>query len=102
MRKHLVISSIGYAKYRFALNSNVFDKLNIIQLKDSVSFVDEVVIVGYGTTKVKDATGAVFRTRGKGYCHVFGRSKALQGVLLQGRAPGVNVSRFNRPLPLPR
>lgn len=45
--KTLVISSIGYAKYRFALNSNVFDKLNIIQLKDSVSFVDEVVIVGY-------------------------------------------------------
>ncbi len=87
--KTLVISSIGYAKYRFALNSNVFDKLNIIQLKDSVSFVDEVVIVGYGTTKVKDATGAVSRLGEKDIA--MSPAGASVQSMLQGRAPGVNV-----------
>ena len=87
--KTLIISSIGYARFRLALTPEVFEKMNVIQLKDSVSFVDEVVIVGYGTTKVKDATGAVSRL-GEKEIAMSPAGASIQSML-QGRAPGVNV-----------
>lgn len=87
--KTLVISSIGYTKFRLTLTPEVFEKMNVIQLKDSVSYVDEVVIVGYGTTKVKDATGAVSRL-GEKEIAMSPAGASIQSML-QGRAPGVNV-----------
>ena len=87
--KTLVISSIGYARFQLILTPEVFEKMNVIQLKDSVSFVDEVVIVGYGTTKVKDATGAVSRL-GEKEIAMSPAGASIQSML-QGRAPGVNV-----------
>lgn len=87
--KTLVISSICYARFQLILTPEVFEKMNVIQLKDSVSFVDEVVIVGYGTTKVKDATGAVSRL-GEKEIAMSPAGASIQSML-QGRAPGVNV-----------
>lgn len=87
--KKLIISSIGYAKHQLVLSPDVFEKMNVIQLKDSVSFVDEVIIVGYGTTKVKDATGAVSRLGEKDIA--MSPAGASIQSMLQGRAPGVNV-----------
>lgn len=87
--KTLAISSIGYARFQLILTPEVFEKMNVIQLKDSVSFVDEVVIVGYGTTKVKDATGAVSRL-GEKEIAMSPAGASIQSML-QGRAPGVNV-----------
>ena len=52
----LVFSSIGYA----AQEINVGSQRTInVQLKDDAAFLDEVVVVGYGTARKKDVSGAI-------------------------------------------
>ena len=52
----LVFSSIGFA----AQEINVGSQRTInVQLKDDAAFLDEVVVVGYGTARKKDVSGAI-------------------------------------------
>ena len=52
----LVFSSIGFASQEV----NVGSQRNInVQLKDDAAFLDEVVVVGYGTARKKDVSGAI-------------------------------------------
>ncbi len=51
----IVISYIGYKDKEISANANV----GIITLEPDASSLDEVVVIGYGTTKRKDVTGAV-------------------------------------------
>lgn len=84
----LTITCIGYEKQTLNLDNSPEEL--IIVLKENNSYMDEVIVQGYGTTRVKDATGAVSRLNEK----EIGMSPkgATVQSMLQGRAPGVNVS----------
>ncbi len=64
-------------------------KIDVV-LQDDNKLLDEVVVIGYGTVKKKDLTGAVAAVDG-------GKLSAIQGVglsqALQGSMPGVQVTR---------
>ncbi|WP_432712065.1 TonB-dependent receptor [Pedobacter sp.] len=51
----ITVSFIGY----ISRDIKVSDKLNVIQLQQDNSKLEDVIVVGYGTTKRKDLTGAV-------------------------------------------
>ena len=52
----LVYSSIGFASQEVAVGSQ---RTINVQLKDDAAFLDEVVVVGYGTARKKDVSGAI-------------------------------------------
>lgn len=52
----LVFSYVGYLTYEVAVNSN--EVLNV-QLVPDIAMLDEVVVIGYGTQRKKEITGAV-------------------------------------------
>ena len=52
----LVFSSIGYATQEVTVGSQ---KLINVVLTDDSNFLDEVVVVGYGTARKKDVSGAI-------------------------------------------
>ena len=52
----LVFSSIGYASQEVTVGSQ---RTINVQLKDDAAFLDEVVVVGYGTARKKDVSGAI-------------------------------------------
>ncbi len=81
----LVFSSIGYATQEVAVGSQTV--VNVI-LKEDAEFLDEVVVVGYGTMKRSDLSGA----------SVSMKEEDLKGSIissldqsLQGRAAGVSA-----------
>ena len=81
----LVFSSIGYASQEIAVGNRT--AINIV-LKEDAEFLDEVVVVGYGTMKRSDLSGA----------SVSMREEDLKGSIitnldqsLQGRAAGVSA-----------
>ena len=81
----LVFSSIGYATQEIAVGSQ--SVINVL-LKEDTEFLDEVVVVGYGTMKRSDLSGA----------SVSMKEEDLKGSIitnldqsLQGRAAGVSA-----------
>ena len=81
----LVISSIGYATQEVAVGSQ--STINVL-LKEDTEYLDEVVVVGYGTMKKSDLSGA----------SVSMKEEDLKGSIitnldqsLQGRAAGVTA-----------
>ena len=81
----LVFSSIGYAAQEIAVGSQ--SVINVV-LKEDTEFLDEVVVVGYGTMKRSDLSGA----------SVSMKAEDLKGSIitsldqsLQGRAAGVSA-----------
>ncbi|MGE5520891.1 MAG: SusC/RagA family TonB-linked outer membrane protein, partial [Candidatus Dadabacteria bacterium] len=86
LQSTLVISFVGFAKQEFALNG----RTNVnVQLLSEASSLSDVVVVGYGTVRKKDVTGAVSSVK-------FNEREAAQitsvDKLLQGRAAGVEVN----------
>ncbi len=82
----LVFSYIGYASQEVAVSGQT----NIdVTLQEDAQALDEVVIIGYGTTTVKDATGSVAAVTSEDF---------NQGVisspeqLIQGKTAGVQIS----------
>lgn len=82
----LVISYIGYTTEEIAVNGQT--TINVV-LQEDAQALDEVVIIGYGTTTVKDATGSVAAVTSDEF---------NQGViaspeqLIQGKTAGVNIA----------
>lgn len=82
----LVFSYIGYATKEAAVNGQ--STINVT-LSEDVEALAEVVVIGYGTTTVKDATGAVAAVTAEDF---------NQGVitspeqLIQGKTAGVQIS----------
>ncbi len=81
----LEISYVGYESQKVTVKDE--SKLNII-LKENAEVLDELVVIGYGTVRKKDLTGAISSVS----------SKELESVpvttaaqALQGKAAGVNV-----------
>jgi len=82
----LVFSYIGYTTQEVAVNGQ--SSVNVT-LQEDVESLSEVVVIGYGTTTVKDATGAVSSVTSEDF---------NQGVILtpeqliQGKTAGVQIS----------
>ena len=81
----LIISSVGFETQEVAITgrSNVE-----VSLKTSTSSLNEVVVVGYGTQKRKDVTGAVSSVSAATIAKV---PVTTLDQALQGRAPGVQI-----------
>lgn len=83
--KTLIISSVGFETKEVAVSDN----MNNITLETKNAALNEVVVVGYGTRKVKDLTGSVANVTTKD----FNRGQiSTPDQLLQGRTPGVLVT----------
>lgn len=82
----LVISYIGYHTQEVKVRKR---SLLRIVLKEDNQLLDEVVVVGYGTVKKSDLTGAVSGVSNRQY-----KNQPVQRVenILQGRTPGVEVT----------
>lgn len=83
----LTVSFLGYKAQEITV-SNANDFINVKLLED-VNFLDEVVVVGYGTSTKKDLVGSVSRL-GVEEIKSTPMNSSLQS-LLQGRSAGVNV-----------
>lgn len=84
----LVISFIGYVTQEVAVGNQT--TINVT-LRPDVKALEEVVVVGFGTQKKADVTGAVTGLRGE---DVGITSKAITSPdqILAGRVSGVNIS----------
>ena len=84
------VSCIGYAGQTYAAKSFPAS----ILLKEDVNFLDEVVVVGYGTQKSKDLTAPIVNVKGEEL------NKQITGnaiSALQGKASGVRIIQSGAP-----
>ena len=82
----LVFSYIGYKTQEVALSNRT--TLNIMMEEDAQA-LSEVVIIGYGTTTIKDATGAVSAVTSEDFN---GGVISSPEQLIQGKTAGVQIS----------
>ena len=83
----LIFSSVGYLSQEVAIgNQSTID----INMEPDVQSLDEVVVVGYGTQKKSDLTGAISSVQPQDITRV---SERRLETALQGRAAGVQVTR---------
>ncbi|MEM8510542.1 MAG: carboxypeptidase-like regulatory domain-containing protein, partial [Bacteroidota bacterium] len=85
----LVFSFIGFLSKELAITAN--GQVNV-RLEEDISSLDEVVVVGYGTSKKSDITGSVSSVKSE-ELSAFPVLTAEQS--LQGRAAGVAVQSNN-------
>lgn len=85
----LVFSYIGYATLEFPVNGN--SSLSI-SMKEDTKVLDEVIVVGYGTTTRKSAVGAVDQVKAD---MIENRPVANMTQALQGAAPNVIIQQRN-------
>lgn len=83
----LVVSSVGFNTRNVKINNNRF--LNV-DLSATAQGLEEVVVVGYGTQKKSDVTGALVRVDEKALREV---PVANLTQALTGRAAGIDISR---------
>ena len=81
----LVFSFIGYSTKEVVVSSSILDVL----LEEDTAQLDEVVVIGYGTTTVKDATGSVVSVTAKDFN---GGVISSPEQLIQGKTAGVQIS----------
>ena len=79
-------SFAGYATHQVKVGEQTTININ---LEVTNSNLDEVVVIGYGTSKRKDLTGAISSVSGKDLAAV---PVANAAQALQGKLPGVNVT----------
>ncbi|MCE6990511.1 TonB-dependent receptor [Dyadobacter sp. CY323] len=85
----LTFSFVGYASQEIAVDGrSILD----VTLKPNDNSLAEVVVVGYGTQKKKDLTGAISTIGSK---DVAGRQTLQVSEALQGSVAGVSVTRSN-------
>lgn len=85
----LVFSFIGYETVEAVTGNNTV--INIV-LKESVQSLDELVVVGYGTTTKKELTGSVTSLKTKDFN---GGAFTDPMGLIQGKVAGLSVSQPN-------
>ena len=87
----LVFTSIGYKMKEIQIGaSSTYD----ISLEEDSALLDEVVVVGYGTTKKSDVTGAIVSVTSEDI-----NSRPVNNAIeaMQGKAAGVDISSNERP-----
>ena len=82
----LVFSYVGYKTQKITYSGQ--DTINV-SLQTDAAELDELVIIGYGTTTVKDATGAVSTVTAEEFN---GGVIASPEQLIQGKAAGVQIT----------
>lgn len=82
----LTFSFMGFKTKEITVSSE--DKINV-SLEEESEFLDEVVLVGYGTARKKDLTGSVDMVNEKDFAEGPATSA---GQLIQGKVAGVNIS----------
>ena len=82
----LVVSYLGYKEQKVSLNKN--QNFYTIRMREDVELLDEVVVVGYGTMRKKELTGAVARVESESLTKI---STSDLGTALQGQIAGVSV-----------
>ena len=82
----LVISYIGYIKKEVPVNGRT--QVNI-QLAPDVQTLEDVIVIGYGTTEKADNTGSVSKISASDFK---GGSNTSPQELIQGKIAGVNVT----------
>jgi iron complex outermembrane receptor protein len=87
----LVFRYLGYADKEIVLGSNF--NLNV-ELQESAEQLNEIVVVGYGTTTVRDATGSVEAISEKEFTK---GNIVTPENLLSGRVAGVNITTSGAP-----
>ncbi|XLS28742.1 SusC/RagA family TonB-linked outer membrane protein [Flavobacteriaceae bacterium M23B6Z8] len=81
----LVFSYIGFETKEVSVNSNTLN----VSMSEDTELLDEVVVIGYGTTTVKDATGSVEAVTEK----EFNQGPIVSAEnLIQGKVAGVTIS----------
>lgn len=81
----LEVSYVGMKSQEIAVNGRT--TINIV-MKDDSELLDEVVVVGYGTMKKKDLTGAVANIKAK---DMNTQSNANIAQALQGKIAGIDI-----------
>ena len=81
----IIISYVGYAAQEIPLNGR--QSLKII-LKEDTETLDEVVVIGYGTMKKSDMTGAISSVDTE---ELTKRATTNPAEALQGKIAGVNI-----------
>ncbi|WP_138476628.1 TonB-dependent receptor [Dyadobacter bucti] len=82
----LIFSFVGYLPQEINVsNRTVID----VQLKPDLKVLDEIVVVGYGTQKRSDVTGAIGSVSAK---EIENEPVIQVGQALQGKVPGLQVS----------
>ena len=81
----LVLSSVGFAKQEVAASSSPIS-VSLVQAKASL---DEVVVVGYGTVRKKDLTGAVTTVTAKDFQ---GGNITTPEQMIAGKVAGVSIT----------
>ncbi|QVY66042.1 TonB-dependent receptor [Polaribacter sp. Q13] len=84
--KILVFSYLGFASKEVKIGSN--KNINV-SLEPDVAALDEIIVVGYGTQKKKEVTGAVVQVKAEDLAKT---TTADIGSALQGQISGVNVT----------
>lgn len=82
----IVVNYVGYLNKTISYTN--YNTLTIV-LDPSIKELDEVVVVGYGVQKKSDLTGSIVGVQSKDFTQG-ANVNALQ--LLNGKAPGVNIS----------
>jgi len=82
----LVFSYVGFKTQEVAVNGQA--TINVSMVEDAAE-LDEIIVVGYGTTTVKDATGAVSSVASEDFN---GGVISSPEQLIQGKTAGVQIS----------
>lgn len=85
-RNQLIVSSVGYENQSISIRGS--GKIGVI-LKAKLTSADDIVVVGYGSVKKSDLTGAVSSVSKK---DIGDRQVSDVASLIQGKAAGVDVS----------
>ena len=85
----LHISYIGYVTQKITVGSNTSLK---IVLQEDTEILEEVIVIGYGTTTRKSAVGAVDQVRSDAIAN---RPTANVSQALQGASPSLNIQQKN-------
>lgn len=87
----LQVSYVGYVSQTVAVNGR---KNVVVTLEEDKQLLDEIVVVGYGSMKKSDLTGAMSSVTSKTI-----EERPVQNVLqaMQGKTPGVDIALNNRP-----
>lgn len=80
----LTISGVGFESQDVAIAADVI----LVALKSTSANLNEVVVIGYGTQRRKDVTGAITKVSGEKLTSIAAPSFE---AALQGKAPGVQV-----------
>nr|WP_295863889.1 TonB-dependent receptor [uncultured Chitinophaga sp.] len=84
----LVVTSVGYVPQELKVTGNEMN----LQLQESVTQIEDLVVIGYGVQKKKLVTGANLQVKGDDL-QKQSTTNALQA--LQGQAPGVQLTSYS-------